>query len=35
VSPWYGRFVKDADPEIIADLRGRGLLVAEHPYKHS
>jgi isoleucyl-tRNA synthetase len=35
VSPWQARFVKDADPEIIADLRGRGLLVAEHPYEHS
>jgi isoleucyl-tRNA synthetase len=35
VTPWAGRFVKDADPEIIADLRERGLLVAEHPYEHS
>ncbi len=35
VPPWNGRFVKDADPEIIADLRERGLLVAERPYQHS
>jgi isoleucyl-tRNA synthetase len=35
VPPWNGRFVKDADPDIIADLRERGLLVAEHPYKHT
>ena len=32
---WQGRFVKDADPEIIDDLRARGLLVAEEPYEHS
>ena len=30
-----GRFVKDADPEIIADLAAAGLLVAEQPYEHS
>jgi isoleucyl-tRNA synthetase len=35
VPPWQGRFVKDADPEIIADLRRRGLLVAEQAYEHS
>jgi isoleucyl-tRNA synthetase len=35
VTPWQGRFVRDADPEIIADLRHRGLLVAEQPYEHS
>ena len=35
VPPWNGRFVKDADTEIIADLRTRGLLVAEQPYTHS
>jgi isoleucyl-tRNA synthetase len=35
VPPWHGRFVRDADPEIIADLRARGLLVAEQPYAHS
>ncbi len=35
VPPWHGRFVKDADPEIIADLASRALLVAEQPYEHS
>ena len=35
VPPWQGRFVKDADPEIIANLRRRGLLVAEQAYEHS
>jgi isoleucyl-tRNA synthetase len=35
VPRWQGRFVKDADPEIVADLRDRGLLVAEQPYEHS
>jgi isoleucyl-tRNA synthetase len=35
VTPWQGRFVRDADPAIIADLRERGLLVAEQPYEHS
>ena len=35
VPRWQGRFVKDADREIIDDLAARGLLVAEHPYEHS
>ena len=35
VPRWRGRFVKDADQEIIADLRQRGLLVVEEPYDHS
>lgn len=35
VAPWAGRFVKDADAEIIADLAARGLLVREQPYEHS
>jgi isoleucyl-tRNA synthetase len=35
VPPWQGRFVKDADPDIIEDLRQRGLLVREEPYLHS
>ena len=35
VPPWNGRFVKDADADIIAELRTRGLLVAEQPYTHS
>lgn len=35
VPRWQGRFVKDADREIIDDLDGRGLLVAEQAYEHS
>jgi isoleucyl-tRNA synthetase len=35
VPPWQGRFVKDADPDIVEDLRRRGLLVREEPYLHS
>ena len=29
-----GRFVKDADPEIVADLSRRGRLYCESPYEH-
>jgi len=35
VEPWAGRFVKDADPEITAELRERGLLLGVEPYAHS
>jgi isoleucyl-tRNA synthetase len=35
VAPWAGRFVKDADPGIIDDLRARELLLAAAPYTHS
>ncbi len=35
VTPWAGRFVKDVDDEIIADLESRGLLYARVPYEHS
>ena len=35
VPPWTGWFVKDADAEIIADLRQRGLLEREQAYEHS
>ncbi len=34
VTPWAGRFVKDADPEIVADLARRGLLFREMKYRH-
>ncbi len=34
VAPWAGRFVKDADRDIIADLEARGLLLKEEKYKH-
>jgi isoleucyl-tRNA synthetase len=35
VTPWAGRFVKDADPEIIKDLGNRGLLYASQDYTHN
>ncbi len=34
VAPWAGKFVKDADSEIIEDLKRRGLLVSKQTYKH-
>jgi isoleucyl-tRNA synthetase len=30
-----GRFVKEADPELIEELRTRGVLVVVEPYEHS
>ena len=30
-----GRFFKDADAPLVADLRARGLLFREQPYEHS
>ena len=35
VTPWAGRFVKEADPEIIADLDARGLLFRAETIEHS
>lgn len=35
VPAFAGRFVKDADREIIAELDARGLLVREQAYEHS
>ncbi|MCG9477109.1 MAG: isoleucine--tRNA ligase [Actinomycetia bacterium] len=35
VPAFTGRFVKDADRDIIADLSTRGLLVREQAYEHS
>ena len=35
VRPWAGRFVKDADPFIIEDLKNRGLLFKSALYKHT
>ncbi len=36
VAPWKGRHVKEADPDIIRDLKRRGLLLRhetiQHPY---
>src|SRR5665811_836697 len=35
VTPWAGKFVKDADVDIVEDLRERGLLYTLVPYEHS
>lgn len=35
VRPWAGRFVKDADPFIIEDLKNRGLLFKSELYLHT
>jgi isoleucyl-tRNA synthetase len=34
VTTWAGKFVKDADPEIIKDLQRRGLLLFSETYTH-
>ena len=33
--PFAGKFVKDADPEILADLDSRGLLYHQGVYRHT
>jgi isoleucyl-tRNA synthetase len=35
VGDYAGRFVKDADPDLIEDLRGRGRLLRAQTYEHS
>ncbi len=35
VVQWAGRFVKDADPEIIKDLQKKGLLYRAEGYTHN
>ncbi len=35
VTPWAGKFVKDADHEIAANLKERGLLYLQESYKHN
>jgi len=35
VTAFAGKFVKDADPEIIADLKERGILFKKEQYLHS
>jgi isoleucyl-tRNA synthetase len=35
VRPWSGKFVKDADQEIIKDLENRGLLYKAGTYTHT
>ena len=33
-TPYAGKFVKDADPEILADLKGKGLLFDAPKFEH-
>jgi len=35
VTPWAGTFIKDADPEIITDLKKRGLLYRSGKITHA
>jgi isoleucyl-tRNA synthetase len=35
MGPFAGRWVKDADPEIVEDLRARGRLVRSEAYMHA
>jgi isoleucyl-tRNA synthetase len=35
IGPYAGRWVKDADPDLIEDLRGRGKLLRAETYEHS
>ena len=35
IGPYAGRWVKDADPDLIEDLRGRGRLLRAESYEHA
>ncbi len=35
IGPYAGRWVKDADPDLIEDLRGRDRLLRSERYEHS
>src|SRR3954471_11678132 len=35
IGPYAGRFVKDADPDLIEDLRSRGRLFRSEVYEHA
>ncbi|MEA2268135.1 MAG: isoleucyl-tRNA synthetase, partial [Solirubrobacteraceae bacterium] len=35
IGPYAGRFVKDADPDLIEDLRRRGRLLRAESYEHA
>src|SRR3954447_10138302 len=35
IGPYAGRFVKDADPDLIEDLRSRGRLLRSEVYEHA
>ena len=35
IGKYAGRFVKDADPDLVEDLRGRGKLLKAEEYEHA
>jgi isoleucyl-tRNA synthetase len=35
IGPYAGRWVKDADPDLVEDLRGRGRLLRSEVYEHA
>ncbi len=35
IGPYAGRWVKDADPDLVEDLRARGRLLRSETYEHS
>jgi isoleucyl-tRNA synthetase len=35
IGPYAGRFVKDADPDLVEDLRARGRLLRVEEYEHA
>jgi isoleucyl-tRNA synthetase len=35
IGPYAGRYVKDADDDLVEDLRARGRLLRSEPYEHS
>jgi isoleucyl-tRNA synthetase len=35
IGPYEGRFVKDADEDLVADLQARGRLLRAEPYEHA
>ncbi|HEY3019221.1 MAG TPA: isoleucine--tRNA ligase [Solirubrobacteraceae bacterium] len=35
IGPYAGRFVKDADPDLVEDLRARGRLLRDERYEHA
>jgi isoleucyl-tRNA synthetase len=35
IGPYAGRYVKEADPDLIEDLRGRGRLLRAEEFEHS
>jgi isoleucyl-tRNA synthetase len=35
IGPYAGRFVKDADPDLVEDLRRRGRLLRAEEYEHA